>query len=205
MKLRFVTGLAAVCFAAVLLGQASPAEAKTCNWARNSCFTGKMLGNAHKVAPHYVWNKKLRKWVQTGHVARVSTHRSRRVASRGSQVLPAARQQVVATIKAMAPSYGVPTWFALRIAKVESGFNPRARGRAGEYGVFQLKCATARGIGFRGNCSGLLNASTNIRYGLKHLQLAVRGSRGNLRLAASKHNGGLGRRRLVRSYVNRVF
>ncbi len=31
-----------------------------------------------------------------------------------------------------------PAWFALRIAKVESNFNPRARGAAGELGVFQM-------------------------------------------------------------------
>jgi soluble lytic murein transglycosylase-like protein len=122
-----------------------------------------------------------------------------------ARVLPANRQQVVALIKNMAPSYGVPTWFALKIAKVESGYNPRARGAAGEYGVFQMKCATARGIGFRGNCSALLNPKTNVQYGLKHLSLAVRSSRGNLRLAASKHNGGLGRKSLVQAYVRRVF
>jgi soluble lytic murein transglycosylase-like protein len=115
------------------------------------------------------------------------------------------RGPVVAMIKAQAPSYGVPTWFALRIAKVESGFNPRARGAAGEYGVFQMKCATARGVGFRGNCGQLLNASVNVKYGLKHLSLAVRGSRGNLKLAASKHNGGLGRKSLVPRYVAMVF
>jgi soluble lytic murein transglycosylase-like protein len=113
--------------------------------------------------------------------------------------------EVVAMIKRMAPSYGVPAWFALRIAKVESGYNPRARGRAGEYGVFQLKCSTARSIGYSGNCSGLLSASTNVKYGLKHLSLAVKSSRGNLKLAASKHNGGLGRKRLVREYVALVF
>lgn len=112
---------------------------------------------------------------------------------------------VVAMIKSMAPGYGVPTWFALRIAKVESNYNPRARGSAGELGVFQMKCATARGIGFRGSCSGLLNARTNVQYGLKHLALAIRGSRGNLHLAASKHNGGLGRKKLVRGYVAMVF
>ena len=99
----------------------------------------------------------------------------------------------------------MPTWFALKIAKIESGFNPRARGAAGEYGVFQLKCATAKGIGFRGSCGSLLNAATNVQFGLKHLSLAVRGSNGNLKMAASKHNGGLGRRTMVRGYVNRVF
>jgi soluble lytic murein transglycosylase-like protein len=62
---------------------------------------------------------------------------------------------VVAIIREMAPYYGVPTWFALRIAHVESGYNPNARGRAGEIGVYQLKCQTARGMGFSGNCSVL--------------------------------------------------
>jgi soluble lytic murein transglycosylase-like protein len=135
------------------------------------------------------------------------SRRGQVIARRGRTAAPVSgnRGSVVALIKRMAPSYGVPTWFALRIAQIESSYNPRARGPAGEYGVFQMKCATARGIGFRGNCGALLNPQTNIQYGLKHLQLAVRLSRGNLRLAASKHNGGLGRKSLVRVYVNRVF
>jgi hypothetical protein len=113
--------------------------------------------------------------------------------------------EIMGLISEMAPRYGVPTWFALRIAKIESGYNPRARGNAGEIGVFQLKCATARGIGYEGGCNGLYDAGTNIRYGLKHLSLAIRKSGGNLRLAASKHNGGLGRKSLVPDYVSRVF
>jgi soluble lytic murein transglycosylase-like protein len=113
--------------------------------------------------------------------------------------------RVVGLIKAMAPGHGVPTWFALRIAKVESNYRPHLRGLAGEYGVFQLKCATAKGIGYRGNCSGLLDPRTNVRYGLRHLALAMKSSRGNLRLAASKHNGGLGRKTMVAGYVAKVF
>ncbi len=124
---------------------------------------------------------------------------------RAAQVSDAVRANVMAMIKNQAPSQGVPTWFALRIAKIESGYNPLARGLAGEYGVFQLKCQTARGIGFRGDCSGLLNASTNVHYGLKYLSMAVSASHGNLKLAASKHNGGLGRKRLVPNYVAMVF
>ena len=116
-----------------------------------------------------------------------------------------AHANVVAMITSMAPSYGVPTWFALRIAKVESGYNPNARGSHGEFGVFQMKCATARGIGYNGKCSGLLDARTNVKYGLKHLSLAIKSSGGNLKLAASKHNGGLGRKHLVKSYVAMVF
>ena len=131
-------------------------------------------------------------------------HKKHRVAGR-AKVSDATRNNVVAMIKRSAPGYGVPTWFALRIAKVESNYNPNVRGAAGEYGVFQLKCATAKGVGFRGNCSALLNPSVNVQYGLKHLQLAVRMSHGNLKLASSKHNGGLGRKKLVARYVAAVF
>jgi soluble lytic murein transglycosylase-like protein len=108
-------------------------------------------------------------------------------------------------IREMAPGYGVPTWFALRIANVESGYNPYARGRAGEIGVYQLKCQTARGMGFEGDCAALTDARTNVRWGLKHLSLAIASSGGNLRLAASKHNGGLARKSLVQSYIAKVF
>jgi soluble lytic murein transglycosylase-like protein len=130
---------------------------------------------------------------------------NKRQKSRKAQVTPATTDRVVSLIKELAPQYGVPTWFALRIAKVESGYNPNTRGAAGEYGVYQMKCATAKGIGFSGNCAELLNASTNIRVGLKHLSMAMKLSGGNLKLAASKHNGGLGRKKLVHHYVAMVF
>lgn len=132
---------------------------------------------------------------------RLKTYEALRVDDGGAP----GHNHVVAMIKSMAPSYGVPTWFALRIAKVESGYNPRVRGRAGEIGVFQLKCQTARGLGFRGSCGQLADARTNVQWGLKHLSLAIQSSSGNLQLAASKHNGGLGRKRLVHSYVAKVF
>ena len=38
-----------------------------------------------------------------------------------------------------------------------------------------------------------------------HLAIAIGKSDGNLRLAASKHNAGLGRRTIVASYVAKVF
>ena len=90
---------------------------------------------------------------------------------------PASQGHVVSLIKAMAPAHGVPTWFALRIAHVESNYNAHLRGAAGEYGVFQMKCATAKGIGFRGNCGALLDARTNVQWGLKHLSIAIGKSR----------------------------
>jgi soluble lytic murein transglycosylase-like protein len=113
--------------------------------------------------------------------------------------------EVQSLIKQLAPSHGVPTWFALRIAKIESGYNANARGSHGELGVFQMKCQTARGIGYRGSCNGLLDPRTGVEVGLKHLSLAIKSSGGNLKLAASKHNGGLGRKTLVKKYVAQVF
>ena len=135
-------------------------------------------------------------------------HHGRQHASHRShipQVSQATRDHVVALIKSQAPHFGVPTWFALKIARVESNYNPMVTGAAGEIGVFQMKCATAHGVGFSGSCKGLYNAETNVRFGLKHLSLAVKSSGGNLRLAASKHNGGLGTRHIVRSYVAMIF
>jgi soluble lytic murein transglycosylase-like protein len=227
MKLRLLGMMCLAWMAAALL--AIPAEAKCTNFQKqyNGCTTSskKKVVNTKKKTQKYAALKKSKK------VAKVKKNRTyvtakskkkfyasaqkkgkvyaskkkrlnRDIAGRGGK---GGNPQVVALIKRMAPQYGVPTWFALRIAKIESGYRPNARGAAGEYGVYQLKCSTARGIGFRGNCGALLNASTNVRYGLKHLSLAVRSSRGNLKLAASKHNGGLGRKRLVPKYVAMVF
>jgi hypothetical protein len=200
MKMKLLAGLSAAFLATAML--AGTAQAENCKdygtCAPTYHVKTQRHASLHKVSKH--------KRVHVDYAGRLSGKRTHsRSAFAADAGVPRGRGTVVAMIKTMAPRYGVPTWFALRIAKIESGFNPRARGAAGEYGVFQLKCATARGIGFRGNCGALLNASTNIQFGLKHLSLAVRSSHGNLKLAASKHNGGLGRRSMVRGYVNRVF
>ena len=194
MKKRFFAGI----LASVVLGAAFTLPAAASCRDSGSCFThGKSVQK--QTAKKKLAVKKVVKKTKT---ASAKPKKATRTASGPHRQ---ASGPVVAMIKSMAPSYGVPTWFALRIAKVESGYNPRARGSAGELGVYQLKCATARGIGFRGNCSALLDARTNVKYGLKHLSLALKSSRGNLRLAASKHNGGLGRKTEVRGYVALVF
>jgi soluble lytic murein transglycosylase-like protein len=200
MKIRFIAGLLVALFSASLFSIAAEAKTKTHKYTATTELKLKKKKYARftRQRTHYATRHR-------AHVRYASRHRThvRYAARRGAS--EATRNSVVAMIKRSAPRYGVPTWFALRIAKIESGYNPNVRGAAGEYGVFQLKCATARGIGFHGNCGALLNPSTNVQYGLRHLQMAVRMSRGNLRLAASKHNGGLGRKRLVRAYVSRVF
>ena len=71
-------------------------------------------------------------------------------------------------------------------------------------GVYQLKCDTARVMGFMGECYEQTDARTNVRWGLEHLSLAIGSSGGDLHLAASKHNGH-SRTSLVHSYIAKVF
>ena len=127
------------------------------------------------------------------------------VSGEALQISVADEVRIAEIIREIAPSYGVPIWFALRIAEVESGYDPYARGRAGEIGIYQLKCQTARVMGFAGDCSNLTDARTNVHWGLKHLSRAIALSGGNLRLAASKHNAGLSHKSLVHSYIAKVF
>ncbi len=198
---KIAAGFSAALITVVLMGGTAEASCRD----TGSCPQHQFVKKAQ------VANKKVKRVQARLHKTKHVQVASRKLSSKrirtqsAMAVVPRGRGNVVEMIKAQAPRHGVPTWFALRIAKVESGYNPGARGAAGEIGVFQLKCQTARGLGYRGSCGGLYNAATNIQYGLKHLGLAVRSSRGNLKLAASKHNGGLGRKRLVPRYVAMVF
>jgi soluble lytic murein transglycosylase-like protein len=204
MKNRLFAGI----FAAALLAltMTIPAEARCSD--NGACFGGKKTtAVTHKTPSSKVAAHKTRKSSAARKPSKKRVHRKAgaRKTHASSHAAPAQSGRVVSLIKAMAPSYGVPTWFALRIAKVESNYNPNLRGRAGEYGVFQLKCATAKGIGFSGNCAALLDPAINVRWGLKHLSLAMTKSGGNLRLAASMHNGGLGRKTEIPGYVRKIF
>jgi soluble lytic murein transglycosylase-like protein len=196
MKNRLIAGLSAVVFASAIFSGTAEAGLKS-----NIGLSREHVTN-HK-STKQVTNKKSAQRMKQKAVA--EPVRKKRSKSRKAQATSATNDRVVGLIKNLAPQYGVPTWFALRIAKVESGYNPNTRGAAGEYGVYQMKCATAKGIGFSGNCAELLNASTNVRIGLKHLAMAMKLSGGNLKLAASKHNGGLGRKKLVQRYVAMIF
>jgi soluble lytic murein transglycosylase-like protein len=207
MKNSLSAGLVAgaiLCLASAIPAEAGCRDSGTCT-NTTSQKSGKATAARHKTAYTTKSSRgsKATRHHRSGKARAVKS--SRRHVASASRHEPAAAGRVVSLISAMAPAQGVPTWFALRIAKVESNYNPSLRGAAGEYGVFQLKCATAKGIGFSGNCSALLDPSVNVRYGLKHLALAMKSSRGNLRLAASKHNGGLGRKTEVRGYVAKIF
>jgi len=65
-----------------------------------------------------------------------------------------------------------------RVVIRESRYNPRAR-NGSNLGLMQIKYATARGVGYGGSASGLLDAETNLTYAVRYLAGAYRAAGGN--------------------------
>jgi hypothetical protein len=68
----------------------------------------------------------------------------------------------------------VPASLVHRIIIRESRYNARAVGRGGALGLMQIKHATARALGYSGPAAGLLDADTNLTYGVRYLAGAYR-------------------------------
>ena len=83
-----------------------------------------------------------------------------------------------ALIARHAAANNVPEDLVRRVIKRESGGNPRAVSK-GNFGLMQIKLATARGMGYRGTAAGLLDADTNMTYAVKYLAGAYRVANGN--------------------------
>ncbi|MCQ0988118.1 lytic transglycosylase domain-containing protein [Jiella marina] len=83
----------------------------------------------------------------------------------------------------------IPPSLAYAVVRVESRYNPKARGR-GVYGLSQIKPATARSLGFSGSASDLLDADTNLTYGMKYLKGAWEKSGHDICGTALKYKGG---------------
>lgn len=65
--------------------------------------------------------------------------------------------------------YEVPAELVQRVVIRESTHRPDAR-NGPYYGLMQILPQTARGMGYRGSNAGLLDADTNLRYGVKYLR-----------------------------------
>jgi soluble lytic murein transglycosylase-like protein len=104
--------------------------------------------------------------------------------------IPVPRSSIAGAIEMAARRHGVPTSLALAVARVESGMNCAARGRAGELGPLQIKPATARGLGYSGPTSALRSCGAGLEMGMRHLAAAYRRC-GTVAGAARLHNHGL--------------
>ena len=84
---------------------------------------------------------------------------------------------------------GLPPALAYAVVRVESRYNPRAIG-GGAMGLSQIKPATARSLGFSGSSSALLDADTNLTYGMKYLKGAWEQGGHDVCRASMKYKGG---------------
>lgn len=71
-------------------------------------------------------------------------------------------------IAKQAKAHGVPESFVHRTVMRESRYNPHLVHRHC-YGLMQIKQATARSMGYKGNPAGLLDAETNLTYAIPYL------------------------------------
>ncbi len=74
-----------------------------------------------------------------------------------------------ALIEGTAARHGVPAALVQRVVIRESTHRPEAR-NGPYYGLMQILPETARTMGYRGRPEGLLDAATNLEYGVKYLR-----------------------------------
>jgi hypothetical protein len=106
----------------------------------------------------------------------------------------AAHGPLDAMIARHAAANGLPESLVRRVVTRESGYNPRARNASGALGLMQIKYATARGVGYSGSASGLLDAETNLTYAVKYLAGAFQAAGGNANRAVALYQTGYYRR-----------
>lgn len=88
-----------------------------------------------------------------------------------------------------AAANGVPEHLVHRVIRIESRGNAAAA-NAGNYGLMQIRLATARGVGYSGDAAGLLDPDTNLTYGVKYLAGAYRAAGCNADRAVSYYQRG---------------
>jgi hypothetical protein len=93
-------------------------------------------------------------------------------------------------VRKAAKKHGVPVKIAMAVVEVESNFNPRARGNAGEVGLMQIKPTTARGMGYRGSTKALYDPKTNLDWGMRYLAGAHKRASGDVCGTILRYNAG---------------
>jgi soluble lytic murein transglycosylase-like protein len=102
---------------------------------------------------------------------------------------PAGASSLDAAIARHAALNGVPESLVRRVIVRESRYNARVVSR-GNWGLMQIKPATARSMGYAGSPAGLLDAETNLTYAVRYLAGAYRVAGGNADRAVSYYARG---------------
>ena len=109
-------------------------------------------------------------------------------------------------IEQQARENALPVALANAVIRIESNYNSRIV-HAGNYGLLQIRLATARSVGFGGSAAELLDPDVNLRYGLKYLGAVYQQSQGDLCLTIMKYQSGHRALRMTasnRAYCRRV-
>ncbi|MGO4672825.1 lytic transglycosylase domain-containing protein [Bosea sp. 2YAB26] len=133
---------------------------------------------------------------ERGNRAKAGTHR------RAALTAPAGAGGLQAIVARHAAANGVPFALADAVVRIESRYNPRAS-NAGNLGLMQIRHQTARGMGYTGSASGLLDAETNARYAVKYLAEAYRLAGGDTCRTVMKYQSGHMAQRM--SGANRTY
>ena len=98
------------------------------------------------------------------------------------------REQIKQLVKNISAKYNVDEKLVNAVIKQESGFNVKAKSKAGAMGLMQLMPATARSLGVKDP----YNPVQNIEGGVKYLSNMLKKYNGNVILALAAYNAGSG-------------
>lgn len=96
---------------------------------------------------------------------------------------------LMSQIDKISQKYGVDSDLVKSVIKQESNFNPNAVSKAGAQGLMQLMPSTASSLGV----NNPFDALENVDGGTRYLKKLIDGFHGDVELALSAYNGGIGR------------
>lgn len=117
------------------------------------------------------------------------------------------KEPLVALVDREARANGIPVALARAVVRIESNWNARTTGRAGEVGLMQIKHQTARGVGYTGSRAALYEPATNIKFGMRYLAGAYRLAGGDTCGTVMRYQGGHGATRMssaARAYCGKA-